>query len=196
MMPLLEKPRRAIAAWSLLIPLVLVAGAHAEVISGRVVGVADGDTVTVLDGSLQQHKIRLSGIDAPEKRQPFGQRSKESLSGLVFARQVTVETDKKDRYGREVGRVRIDGIDVNLEQIKRGFAWHYTAYAKEQPWSDRRTYAAAEEEARVNLRGLWRDAQPVPPWDFRKHRAGRSVARVYDSTQSNSGCEFCLKSRY
>ena len=99
--------------------------------------------MTVLDGSMQQHKIRLSGIDAPEKRQPFGQRSKESLSGLVFARQVIVETDKKDRYGREVGKVRIDGIDVNLEQIKRGFAWHYTAYAKEQPWGDRRSYAAA-----------------------------------------------------
>lgn len=96
--------------------------AHAEVIVGRVVGVADGDTVTVLDANKQQHKIRLAGIDAPEKRQPFGQRSKESLSALVFARQVTVETDKKDRYGREVGKVRVDGVDANLERLKRGFA--------------------------------------------------------------------------
>ena len=85
------------------------------------VGVADGDTVTVLDTTNTQHKICLSGIDAPEKKQPFGQRSKQSLSDLVFDKQVTVETDKKDKCRREVG-------NVNLEQVTRGFAWHYKAY--------------------------------------------------------------------
>ncbi len=100
-------------------------------------GVADGDTITVLDTDKVQHKIRLAGIDAPEKKQPFGNRSKESLSDLVFSKTVTVDTGKTDRYGREVGKVLIDGIDANLVQVQRGFAWHYKAYEREQPAVDR-----------------------------------------------------------
>lgn len=93
---------------------------NAATIDGRVVGVADGDTVTVLDADKVRHKIRLSGIDAPEKKQPFGQRSKQSLSDLVFGMAVTVESDKRDRYGREVGKVMVDG--VALQGLRAGTA--------------------------------------------------------------------------
>jgi endonuclease YncB( thermonuclease family) len=146
----------------------LLHDAHADTIAGRVVGVADGDTVTVLDTSMTQHKIRLAGIDAPEKSQPFGQKSKQSLSDLVYDRWVTVETDKKDRYGREVGKVIKDGMDANLEQIKRGLAWHYKAYEREQSAADRLMYAEAEERARGARIGLWGEVRQVPPWEFRK----------------------------
>ncbi len=150
--------------------LLLALAAQAETVTGRVVSVADGDTITVLDATKTQHKIRLAGIDAPEKAQAFGQRSKESLSDLVFNQVVTVETTKRDRYGRSVGTVVVDGLDANLEQIKRGMAWHYKAYAQEQTPSDRRTYTEAEDAAQRARAGLWRDAQPVPPWEFRSVR--------------------------
>lgn len=140
-------------------------GAHAETLTGRTVGVSDGDTTTVLDITNTQHKIRLAGIDAPEKSQPFGQRSKESLSALVFGRTVTVETDKVDRYRRKVGKVRTpEGMDANLEQVRRGLAWHYKDYQQEQSEADRATYAAAENIARAQRQGLWVDALPVAPW--------------------------------
>ena len=141
---------------------------QAATITGLVVGVTDGDTVTVLDASKTEHKIRLSGIDAPEKKQAFGARSKQSLSDLVFEKQVTVETDKKDRYGRDVGKILLSTEqDVNLEQVTRGFAWHYKAYEREQSANDRKLYDFAEQEARAGRRGLWADADPVPPWEFR-----------------------------
>ena len=139
-------------------------------LNGRVVGVADGDTVTVLDASRQQHKIRLIGIDAPEKKMPYGNRSKQSLSDLIFDRQVQVEYNKKDRYGRTVGKIIVDGVDANLAQIKAGMAWHYKQYQREQSVEDRDTYAQAEVEARASKRGLWKDADPVPPWDWRKQQ--------------------------
>ncbi len=137
--------------------------------TGNVVGVADGDTITVLDAGKVQHKIRLTGIDAPEKKQPFGNRSKQSLSDMVFNKTVTVETDKRDRYGRELGKVLADGKDVNLEQVRAGMAWHYKAYERTQPATDRTTYAAAENEAKAAKRGLWVDPEPTPPWEWR-HR--------------------------
>jgi endonuclease YncB( thermonuclease family) len=139
---------------------------HAGTIEGRVVRVADGNTITVLDARKVQHKIRLAGTDAPEKFQAFGQRSKDSLSALVFRLEVTVQTRKRDKYGPEVGKVLVGGLDANLEQVRRGFAWHYNAH--EQSAEDRRAYAAAEAEARLQRVGLWRDAHPVPPWEFRK----------------------------
>ena len=94
-------------------------------VDGQVVGVTDGDTITVLDGQRTQHKVRLAGIDAPEKAQAFGQRSKEHLSSLVFGRQVKVETEKQDRYGRTVGKVLVEGRDANLAMVVAGLAWHY-----------------------------------------------------------------------
>jgi endonuclease YncB( thermonuclease family) len=95
---------------------------QADLIRGRVVSVADGDTITVLDATNTQHKIRLAGIDAPEKSQPFGQRSRESLAQLVANRAVVVDTNKQDRYGRHIGKVLVGDQDINLEQIRRGLA--------------------------------------------------------------------------
>jgi endonuclease YncB( thermonuclease family) len=152
--------------------------APADTYSARVVGVSDGDTVTVLDTSMVMHKVRLSGIDAPEKRQPFGHRSKESLSDLVFDRWVSVKTDKRDRYGREVGKILRDGVDANLEQVKRGMAWHYKAYEFEQSARDRIAHEKSEVAARSRKIGLWAEDAPTPPWEFRKaKRAGRNVAQ-------------------
>ncbi len=144
--------------------LALACTAHAETITGWVVGVADGDTITVLDANKVQHKIRLSGIDAPEKKQAFGNRSKESLSDLAFDKTVNVETEKRDRYGRQIGKVLVNGRDVNLAQVERGMAWFYRQYQREQSPNDRRLYEAAEDAAKADKRGLWRDADPVSPW--------------------------------
>lgn len=141
----------------------------ADTLHGRVVGISDGDTVTVLDASNTQAKIRLMGIDAPEKKQAFGQKSKENLSALIYGKQVTVEYTKKDRYGRNVGKILVEGVDANLEQVKAGLAWHYKKYQKEQPPADRSTYSDAEEQARAAHNGLWADPAPIPPWEFR-HR--------------------------
>lgn len=151
-----------------LLTLLFGLACQAATIQGRVVGVADGDTVTVLDANKVQHKIRLSGIDAPEKNQAFGQRSKDSLSDLVFNKQVRVETAKTDRFGRAVGKVVVNGADANLAQVTRGMAWHYKTYEREQSVNDRKLYDFAESEARAARRGLWRDAAPIPPWAFRK----------------------------
>jgi len=140
---------------------------QAATITGKVVAVADGDTITVLDANKVQHKIRLGGIDAPEKAQPYGQTSKQSLSDLVYGKTVTVGTDKTDHYGREVGKVQVDGVDANLEQVRRGLAWHYKAYQREQSPEDRLAYAAAEKDAAAARLGLWQDAVPVAPWEWR-----------------------------
>lgn len=145
--------------------LVLV---HAEVLIGRIVGISDGDTVTLLDANKRQYKIRLTGIDAPEKKMPFGQRSREHLSDLIFSKDVQVETEKLDRYGRTLGKVLLDRNDINLAMIKAGLAWHYKTYQKDQSRSDRLLYAHAEEQARQQRIGLWRDPNPTPPWEWRK----------------------------
>jgi endonuclease YncB( thermonuclease family) len=147
--------------------LLLANTSAADTLQGRVVGVADGDTVTVLDASNTQFKIRLMGIDAPEKKMPFGQNSKEHLSDLVFNKQVTVEYSKRDKYGRTVGKIVVGGVDANLEQVKAGMAWHYKQYQREQSEDDRSAYALAEEQARESKAGLWLDAEPTPPWDWR-----------------------------
>lgn len=137
---------------------------------GRVVAVQDGDTVTLLDERNQQHRIRLQGIDAPEKSQPFGNVSRENLSGLVFDRDVLVQYEKLDRYGRVVGKILIDNRDACLAQVEAGLAWHYKQYQIEQTVEDRARYAAAEETARRKLAGLWRDPSPKAPWEFRHSR--------------------------
>jgi endonuclease YncB( thermonuclease family) len=152
--------------------LAFVFPAAADTISGRVVSVADGDTITVLDNSNTQHKIRLSGIDAPERAQPFGRKSREQLAELVAGKSVEVETDKTDRFGRSVGKVVLSGRDINLVMVVSGLAWHYKAYAKEQGAADRLLYADAEAEARQARRGLWLEADPVPPWDWRARKRG------------------------
>jgi len=154
----------------LILALLLAVSTHASAaeLLGRVVHVADGDTITVLDADRVQHVVRLAGIDAPEKGQPFGQVARRRLVERVIARDVVVEWHKRDRYGRLVGRVLLDGVDANLEQVAAGFAWHYRAYAGEQSPVDRESYSAAENDARARSAGLWRDVAPMPPWDHRK----------------------------
>ena len=153
---------------SILATLLLATSLHAAEYQGRVVGVADGDTINVLDSSKTQHKVRLNGIDAPEKGQPFTNRSRISLAMMVYQREVTIVTHKVDRYGREIGKVLHDGQDVCLEQVKRGLAWHYKAHEREQSESDRNAYSAAEDAARAAKAGLWADKEPIAPWEWRK----------------------------
>ena len=160
--------------------------AQAEILSGKVVKIADGDTLTLLDRSKQQHKVRLIGIDAPERKQPFGTVSRQNLAHLVFGKTVAVEWHKQDRYQRVLGKVLLDGQDINLKQIKAGLAWHYKRYDKDQGLADQRLYAEAQKAASLNGIGLWRDPAPVAPWDFRRNKAAPSVA------DADEGCEIRL----
>lgn len=131
--------------------------------SGRVVSIADGDTLTVLI-DRQQVKVRLVEIDAPEKSQAFGTRSKQSLSDMCFNTEAQVRDKGKDRYGRTLGRVYCVGMDANAEQIKRGMAWVYDKYV-----TDHSLYRL-QDEAKAAKQGLWADAEPMPPWEWR-HRS-------------------------
>ena len=160
-----------------LIALMVSIGASAETLTGTVVGVADGDTITVLDANREQRKIRVAGIDAPEKAQPFGQRSKESLSAMVFGKEVDVQWHKHDRYQRIVGKVMVQPsgcptcsktLDAGLALVTVGLAWWFEKYAKEQSPEDAGRYEFAEHEARAKRAGLWADGHPVPPWEWRK----------------------------
>ncbi len=167
--PWLSLPRLMLAAFVGLV-MMGTGDVMAEELEGRVVAVADGDTLTILDNSNTQIKIRLAGIDAPEKSQAFGKKSKESLSDLVFGKTVKVETNKRDRYGRAVGKVLVENQDVNLEQIRRGLAWHYKAYSKEQSNDDVTAYGDAEKAVRSSGIGLWAEGRPVAPWDYRQRK--------------------------
>lgn len=144
--------------------------ADLQTLTARVIGVLDGDTVDVLTPARSQERIRLMGIDAPEKTQAFGQRSKQLLSDLVFGKTIKIEWSKRDRNDRIVGRVLLDGKDANLEMVKAGLAWHYKQYEREQRPEDRLSYAEAEMAARKKKNGLWADPNPTPPWDYRRAR--------------------------
>jgi endonuclease YncB( thermonuclease family) len=138
--------------------------------TGQVVRVLDGDTVEIRTDTATP-RIRLAGIDAPEKRQAFGDAARQSLAGLCFGKTAEFHPRKTDKYGRTVATVECDGADAGLAMIRAGFAWHYKTYAKEQPQAERKAYANAEDEARAAGRGLWRDAEPIPPWEWRRpHR--------------------------
>jgi len=141
--------------------------ASAVDISGRVVNIHDGDTITILDSKNKQHRIRLAGIDAPELGQAYGKASRDHLAQLVAGKQVSIEGSKYDRYGRLVGTVLLEGKDQNIEQLRAGLAWHFKKYQNEQTGEERVAYAQEEEIARASKIGLWRDMQPTPPWDWR-----------------------------
>ena len=142
--------------------------ASADTLTGKVVKVADGDSITVLENTNTQHRIRLQGIDAPERKQAFGNASRKHLASLVAGKEVTVKWAKRDRYGRIVGTVIVDGHDMNLAQVKTGMAWFYRYYQKELSAENRKLYAQAEDEARANKKGLWQDKNPMPPWEWRR----------------------------
>ena len=146
----------------------------AGTITGSVVRITDGDTLVVLDTNKIQHKIRLVGIDAPEKKQAYGKKSKDNLSALVAGRYVVVEYEKRDRYKRILGKIMLSGKDMNLEQVASGMAWHYKKYQGEQSRTDQQRYSEAEIDARRAKRGLWYDPEPIPPWEYRKLKKPKS----------------------
>ena len=151
----------------LAIALAFIGSASAELLTGTVVSVHDGDTLT-LHTQAETKKIRLAGIDAPELKQPFGPESRDALRQSVLNQSVTVDTNKQDRYGRAVGTVLLNGEDVNLKQVSAGLAWVYTDYIKELSVEDRQQYRAAETAANDAHIGLWQDEQPLAPWTYRK----------------------------
>lgn len=144
---------------SLIVLFALSPAVRADELRGRVISVADGDTITILDANKEQHKVRLLHIDAPESKQAYGVRAREHLAALVFGKDVVVKWSQRDRYQRILGEVSVGGTNANLDMVKAGLAWHYKADME---------YAAAEEAARKAKRGLWADKNPVPPWEFRK----------------------------
>ena len=141
---------------------------YAETLSGRITHVTDGDTLTLVTADQQRHTVRLAGIDAPERNQPFGQESRSHLAALALNKPATVESHKQDRYGRLVAKVVVDGTDINLALIRSGLAWHYKEYQNEQSTVDRYWYAAEELVARASSRGLWSMGKPTPPWEWRR----------------------------
>ena len=156
------------AVWLLVVAVFAATSVFAaETLQGRVVKVADGDTITLLDAANMQHRIRLDKIDAPEKNQPFGDASRKHLAALVAGKIVEVEWTKKDKYGRILGTIWAllpARTDVNLQMVEDGFAWHYRHFDSTP------SYAAAETAARRTKRGLWKAPAPIPPWTFRKAR--------------------------
>jgi endonuclease YncB( thermonuclease family) len=168
---------RWLAGAAALCLLASLAHGRNRALEGQVVAVHDGDTVTLLDGIQVQHRVRIAGIDAPERRQPFGAGARENLARLVHGRCVQAHCHKRDRFGRDVCSVFVEARDVGLEQVRDGLAWWYRAYAREQRIEDRASYEAAEGEARSARRGLWHDANPQAPWAWRRQNGpGRKAA--------------------
>lgn len=131
--------------------------------SGKVVGVIDGDTIDVLvQGSMV--RVRLAWIDAPERSQPFGHKSKQALSNLAFGKTATLNIVDRDRYGRSLGVVTVGAVQLNAEMVRLGFAWVYRQYSREA------NLLHLEADARDKRRGLWSDPDPIPPWDFRRQK--------------------------
>jgi micrococcal nuclease len=151
----------------ILIILTLAVHSHAnDVISGKVVGVSDGDTITVLENRTQ-NRIRLYGIDAPEDGQDFGNRAKKFVSDLVFGKQVRVVKMDIDRYDRVVGMVYVGDVNVNEALVKNGLAWVYQRYCKISICS---SWLALEAQARAAKTGLWSHPNPVAPWEYRRNQ--------------------------
>jgi len=150
---------------------------YALEVSGIVVRVLDGDTIHFLTGErlptqIKVHKdgtvsVRFRGIDAPEKDQPYGLESKENLKNLIENKKVKIEIKDIDRYGRVAGYVYLNGKNINLEQVKQGYAWAYTEFL-DRPYASE--FYEAEKEARKNRLGLWKQSNPTPPWEWRKRK--------------------------
>jgi endonuclease YncB( thermonuclease family) len=168
-------------AFCLLALFSFAARAATQTFDTRVVGVTDGDTITVLDANKVQHSIRLAGIDAPEKGQPFAERSKQSLRRMVMGRNARIEWDERDRYGRLVGKAWVTPAGINCAQepcpktldagraqLTVGLAWHYLG--RHQDEEDSLAYEFDEMEARARRVGLWSEPDPVAPWDWRQTR--------------------------
>lgn len=144
--------------------LVISALAHScgySQLVGKVTAIADGDTFTMLV-SNEQTRVRLHGIDCPERGQDFSKAARQFLAEMIFEKEVTVKEMDTDRYGRTIGIVIIDGKNINEELLKAGLAWHYKRYDLNSIW------AKFEEQARYEKKGIWSQPNPIPPWDWRK----------------------------
>jgi len=171
--------------FALLMLLLLSISINAEAvttISGKVVSVADGDTITILSNNNRQTKIRLYGIDTPEKAQAYGKQAKKFTASLTAGKRATVKVYDTDRYGRSVGVVFVNGTNVNEELITNGLAWQYRKYCKAPFCKD---WLKKEEYARSFAFGLWAESKPQPPWDWRKAKRGQSSKRSYASSTTN-----------
>mgnify|MGYP002151901353 CR=1 FL=1 len=172
----------------------MVSSLSAEIIKGTVVKVVDGDTVTMVDDKGFKYRIRLAGIDAPEKGgQFYGEESTKNLRWLVYNKGVTAEYSKYDRYGRIVGKILVGSkgdtlclsiecartLDVGLEQIKAGMAWHYKHYQREQSKEDRKSYSRAERVAKKKQVGLWGDKNPIQPWKWRRDNRLEALQKAF-----------------
>lgn len=131
-------------------------------LTGKVIHISDGDTVHILTHEKEKYKIRLNDIDAPENKQDFGNKSKENLKKYIYNKNVSVIYNNKDKYGRILGTIYLNNQDINLQQIKDGFAWVYRKYSKNH------FYYKAEKEAQNTKKGLWQDKNPIAPWIYRK----------------------------
>lgn len=147
---------------ALILGIVVSPSILAATLSAEVIGVVDGDTVKVIDDYKKQYKIRLDQIDAPEAKQAFGQKSKQYLSNLVFRKKVSIEWNSKDRYGRILGTLYYQRENVNYRMVKDGYAWAYTKYLRDTRYSDAQQYAEQKQL------GLWKEANPIPPWEWRR----------------------------
>ena len=145
-------------------------------VTGVVVGVSDGDTVTLLDADRHNHQVRLAGIDAPERRQAFGQIAHKVLGSTLERRPVTADCQQPDRHGRSLCTLWLDGADLGLALVRAGLAWHSTGDIRHQAPRDAARYARAETEARLAGRGLWSQRKPTPPWDWRRAQARTGTA--------------------
>lgn len=170
-----------------IILLILFSGSvySAEPIEGRVVGVHDGDTLTLLVAGNQQIKVRLAQIDAPESDQAFGQKSRQALAEMVFNKSVLVEMETVDKYGRTVGTVFVGGMDVNKNQVARGMAWVYRKYAHDK------ALVQIEDNARQARAGLWADPNPVPPWEYRHGGTNPSATTGSADTRTCGSKRYC-----
>lgn len=145
-------------------------------LEGQVVAVADGDTLTLRDAQQQLHRIRLAGIDAPERRQAWGPQARAALTRAVWQQPVRADCHKHDRYGRAVCTLHHRGTDLGLGLLRAGLAWHYLTYRHEQSVREAADYALAEAQARDAAQGLWGDATPIAPWDWRRQARSRQAA--------------------
>jgi endonuclease YncB( thermonuclease family) len=173
---------------------VFLSSVSAENLRGKVVKVADGDTLTLVDINGFSHRVRLAGIDAPEKNQYYGQESTKNLEWLVYNKGVTIEYSRHDRYGRIIGKIMVNQksdafcflidcirkVDVGLEQIKVGMAWHYKLYENEQTVEDRNFFSSAEIMARKSKIGLWKDKDPIPPWKWRRDKRLKALKKAFE----------------
>ena len=156
--------------------------AYAADLYGKVVAITDGDTLTILDANKKQIKIRLGEIDTPESGQPYGNKAKQELSNLAFGKEAKVTVIDTDRYGRTVGRLYVNGLDVNAEMIRRGAAWVYRQYNKDK------SLLSIEAKAKQDKAGLWAlpEAEQIPPWEWRRGNKGTPQALSNSNSNNNN----------